>query len=101
MRGAAKHRVAPTCVACMLDLFLRAKTPARHRNYRFTTRTIVPVLERREEPVSWAVYVCIEHGLALGARHRDGVPFLEVHFLAGILDVIQWNEFAFFINARG
>lgn len=101
MRGAAKHRVAPTRVACMLDLFLRAKTPARHGDRGFATRTIMPMLERREESVSWPVHVGEQDGLAFGARHRDGVAFFEIQFVTGVLDVIQRNEFAFFINTRG
>lgn len=61
----------------------------------------MPMLERREKPVSWPVHVSEQDGLALGAGHRDGVAFLEIQFVASVLDVIQRNEFAFFINARG
>ena len=101
MRGAAKHRVAPTRVACMLDLFLRAKTPARHGDRGFATRTIVPVFKRNKKPGPGSVHVSIEHRFAFGAGHRDGVALLGIQFVTGVLDVIQRNKFAFFINTRG
>lgn len=101
MRCATKHRVASARFASVFDLLRRAKTPARHRDCGFATRAIVPVFKRNKKPGPGSVHVSIEHRLALGARHRNGVAFFEIQFVAGVLDVIKRNEFAFFINARG
>lgn len=101
MRCTTKHRVASTRLASMFNLLLRAKAPACHGDRGFAARTIVTVLKRNKKPGPGSVHVSIEHRLAFGARHRNGIAIFEIQFIAGVLDVIQRNEFAFFVNARG
>ena len=101
MRCTTKHRVASARFASVFDLLLRTKAPACHGDRGFATRTIVPMLKRREKPVSWPVHVGEQDGLAFGAGHRDSVAFFEIQIVASVVDVIQGNEFAFLKNARG
>ena len=101
MRCTTKHRVASARFASVFDLLRRTKIPARHRDCGFATRTIVTVFKRNKKSGPGSVHVRIEHRFAFGARHRDSIAFVEIQIVASVLDVIQGNEFAFLINARG
>lgn len=101
MRCTTKNGVASARFASVFDLLRCAKTPTCHGDRGFAARTIVTVLKRCEKPVSWPVHVGEQDGLAFGAGHRDSVAFFEIQIVASVLDVIQGNEFAFLINARG
>ncbi len=53
------------------------------------------MFKRRDEAAVRFVQVGVEDGFALGADHRHGVAFLQIHFLAGVRDMVKLNELLF------